>query len=82
LQGCADMVGGGVHQHCQLLILLRVSQQCGRSQSGPGGVESCHHRRRSVDRRRCLGAAPCRVGEGPQDPCRRRHEPSIEVEHS
>jgi hypothetical protein len=52
LQGCADMVGGGVHHHRQLLILLRVCQQRGRPQSGPGGVESRHHRRCPVDRRR------------------------------
>jgi hypothetical protein len=51
-------------------------------QSGPGGVESRRHLQCPVNRRRRLGAAPCRVGEGPQDLRRRRHEPSVEVEHS
>ncbi|MFN9953456.1 MAG: hypothetical protein ACK55I_10170, partial [bacterium] len=59
-----------------------MGQQRGRPQSGPGGFKSRHHRRSPVDRRRRLGAAPRRVGEGPQDPCRRRHEPPVEVENS
>jgi hypothetical protein len=81
LQGCADMVGGSNTVTANSLLLW-MCQQRGRAQSGPSGVESRHHRRCPVDRRRRLGAAPCRVGEGPQDLRHRWHKPSLEVEHS
>jgi hypothetical protein len=51
------MVGGGIHHHRQLLVLLWVCQQSGRPQSGPGGVKSRLHRRCPFDRLRRLGAA-------------------------